>query len=49
MGSILSSMLTQNWPSGMEQEQDRLMLSNDDPITVLCTTQIQPVFTEHTL
>ena len=48
MGSILSSMLRHNWPSGMEQEQDRLMLSNDDPITVLCIIQIQPVFTEHT-
>lgn len=24
------------------------MLSNDDPITVLCIIQIQPVFTEYT-
>lgn len=49
MGSILSPMLMHNWPSGMEQERNRLMLSNDDPITVVCTTQIQPVFTEHIL
>ena len=45
MGPILSSMLMHNWPSEMEQEQDRLTLSNDDPITVVCTTQIEPIFT----
>lgn len=49
MGSIPSSMLMQNWNKCDEQEQDRLMLSNDDPITVVCTTQIQPTFSGHVL
>ena len=40
-------MLRRKWPSGMEQKQDRLILSNDDHIIVVCATQIQPVFTKH--
>lgn len=49
MGSILLSMLSDNWPSGMEQEQDILMLSNDDPITVVSTIRIQLIFSGHIL
>lgn len=42
MGSTLSSNLMHNWPSEMEQEQDRHILSNDEPITVAGTIQIEP-------